>query len=578
MIKFHFINIFFFILFTGYSQPKVNNGYPKPSDIQLKWQEMEQIMFVHFGPATWQNHEYDDLSTPMSRVNPQKLNTDQWAEVAKSYGAKMIIFVAKHTGGFCWWQTETTTDYSVKKIPWRNGQGDVMAELSKSCKKYGLRLGIYLSPEDRYLNVGMGGVSRNLDFQETYKNIYRKQLIELLTKYGDIQEIWVDGSLVFDIKDIINKYAPNAVILQSSAATIRWVGNELGFAPYPAWNAVISADARSGNTTADHSNPDGDTWLPIETDVSLRRPNWFWNPHNAAQVLSLEQLLQIYYCSVGRGTNLLINVSPDTSGVIPSKDTFRLAEFGRELNRRFAKPIAQTSGNSNILNLTIKPEQQIDHVILMENIKYGERIREFKLEAKTDTGWLGLFNGTAIGHKLIIQFPPLKTGEVRLVITKSTEIPKIKAMEAFYTQVPKVEIPRVKDSWKLRNVGEWEFKGKKTIDLELDLSPFCKDAQAYEVAFLLNNNQRTQPKFTYDWANTGLWLDDISGDQRLKIIGKTLIFDGVNANQYLLNNEKFGDRVSFNLTGISPSIKVKVILSLPEGESNANIQAFLLRK
>ena len=117
---------------------------------------MELTMFIHFGPATWQDQEYDDLSTPLSQINPTQLNTDQWADVAVSYGAKMIIFCAKHTGGFVWWQTKTT-DYGVKEIPWKQGKGDVLAELAASCKKRGLKLGIYLSPEDRYLGAGMGG-------------------------------------------------------------------------------------------------------------------------------------------------------------------------------------------------------------------------------------------------------------------------------------------------------------------------------------------------------------------------------------------------------------------------------------
>ena len=158
-----------------------------PSDVQLKWQNNELTMFVHFGPATWQDHEYDDLSTPLERINPKKLSTDQWAQVAKSFGAKMIIFVAKHTGGFCWWQTNTT-HYSIKNTPWKNGKGDVMKDLSQSCKKYGLELGVYLSPEDRYLNVGMGGKARDSSFQQQYEKIYREQLTELLTRYGDIRE------------------------------------------------------------------------------------------------------------------------------------------------------------------------------------------------------------------------------------------------------------------------------------------------------------------------------------------------------------------------------------------------------
>jgi alpha-L-fucosidase len=152
----------FFILFCicitakfGVAQVDYNRKLALPSNVQLEWQNGELTMFVHFGPATWQDREYDDLSTPLNHINPSKLNTDQWARVAKSYGAKMVIFVAKHTGGFCWWQTETTP-YSIKNTPWKDGHGDVMADLSASCKKYGLRLGVYLSPEDRYLKVGMG--------------------------------------------------------------------------------------------------------------------------------------------------------------------------------------------------------------------------------------------------------------------------------------------------------------------------------------------------------------------------------------------------------------------------------------
>ena len=318
--------------------------------------------------------------------------------------------------------------------------------------------------------------------------------------------------------------------------------------------------------------------MPIETDVSLRRPSWFWNPDNAKQVLSLEQLLQIYYCSVGRGTNLLINTSPDTTGLIPALDAARLAEFGKEIKSRFEKPVAKTSGSGNVIHLYINRDTAVDHVEIMEDIKNGERIREFRIESLTKDGWKKIFKGTSIGHKLIIQFTPINTSEIRLSITKSIGIPEIKSLKAFYIKAAKVDLPKVKDSWKIRNIGEWELKDKRTAELDLELSSFCKDAQAYEIAFALKDELGNQPKFSFDWAGTGLWLDDIRESQRLKIVGKSLIFDGVSANQYLLNNEKFGDRVYFNLTGIASSIKVKVLLQLPEGKSNAKIQAFLLRK
>jgi alpha-L-fucosidase len=564
--------------FVCYAQSFGTNVLAKPSNVQLQWQNMEELMFVHFGPATWQNHEYDDLSTPLSKINPKKLNTDQWATVAKSFGAKMIIFVAKHTGGFCWWQTNTTA-YSVKNIPWKNGKGDVMSDLEKSCKKYGLKLGVYLSPEDRYLNVGMGGVARNPKFQAKYEKIYKEQLTELLTRYGEISEVWVDGSLVFDIHDLLKKYAAKAVILQSSAATIRWVGNELGIAPYPIWNAVNKIDARSGNATADHGTPFGDVWLPVETDVSIRKPFWFWSTTNANQVLTLNQLLQIYYCSVGRGTNLLISTCPDTTGLIPHKDAAVLAALGGKIKSRFLKPVAFTQGVGKVITLLLPSKQWIDNMILMEDIRYGQRILSFKLEGLTSCGWKEIFTGTSIGHKLIVQFPAFQTTKVRLLITKSLDTPRLKKMEAFYTKTKMVTIPHVGSSWKIRSVGEWNVnENSNTANLNLELSPYCKDAQTYEVAFVVTDKEGNQPKFTYDWANTGLWLDDILQENRLKIESKHLILDGVNADHYFIDKEKFSDRLLFNLTGIAPTIQLKVKLYLPKGMTHRKILAFLLRK
>lgn len=571
--------LFFLTIFSSYAQKEDSNRLALPSEVQLKWQNNELTMFVHFGPATWQDKEYDDLSTPLERINPTKLNTDQWAMVAKSYGAKMIIFTAKHTGGFCWWQTNTTS-YSIKNTPWKNGKGDVMQDLAGSCKKYGLGLGVYLSPEDRYLNVGMGGKVRDSTKQQAYETIYRRQLKELLTKYGDIKEIWVDGSLVFNIGDIIKKYAPHAAILQSSAASIRWVGNEMGYAPYPAWNTVKQADARSGNSTASHGDPNGDTWLPNEVDVSLRRPNWFWKTTNENAILSLEELMKLYYLSVGRGCVLLINTSPDTTGLIPAKDAARLREFGNEIRKRFENPIASTSGEGKLVTLQLSKPEKIDHFILMEDTKYGERVRSFMVEGYSNNKWKPLFNGSAIGHKLIIQFPAISVSSVRLRVLSAVEKPQIKDFSVFYNQAPKVEMPEIKESWKIRNIGEWNYKTNDSgnIDLHLNLSPYCKDAQAYEVAFVVKGDQTNEAQFSYDWAQTGLWTDNIRTQDRLIILNKHLVFDGVNADQYLLNDEKFPDRVHFNLTGIAPDLFMNVSLKIPKQFTQCKVQAFLLRK
>ena len=262
------------------SAPQRKLAVPTPD--QTAWQDLEIGMFVHIAPNTWQDREYDDRSTPLSAINPAQLNTDQWAESALGLGARYIVFVAKHVGGFCMWQTETT-DYGIRNTPWRNGKGDVMADLSQSCRKRGLKLGVYLSPQDENFGAATGGRCKTPELQRAYNALYRRQLTEVLTRYGEIVEIWFDGSLVVPVGDILKAHAPHAMIFQGPFATIRWVGNEDGFAPYPAWNAVAKSDAESGVSTAMHCDPNGSVWLPIESDVSILRPNWFWSAQERAQ-------------------------------------------------------------------------------------------------------------------------------------------------------------------------------------------------------------------------------------------------------------------------------------------------------
>jgi len=224
-----------------------SGNLPLPDKTQLRWQQHEQIMFVCLDPCTWQGREYDNHSLHLSRINPAKLNTDQWCEAALLWGAKEILFVAKRTGGFCWWQTETT-DYGVKEIPWRNGQGDVLADLSRSCTKYGLDLGICVYPGDEQwgAGIGSGGITKDPARQEEYNHIYRKQLTEVLSRYGTIREVWFDGNCNIPVSDILKQYAPRTVIFQGESATIRWVGNEDGVAPYPKWYTLARSDRQQG--------------------------------------------------------------------------------------------------------------------------------------------------------------------------------------------------------------------------------------------------------------------------------------------------------------------------------------------
>jgi alpha-L-fucosidase len=412
-------------------------------------------MFVHFAPNTWQDREGDNLSTPLSAINPTQLDTDQWVETAQALGAKYVIFVAKHVGGFCMWST-ATTGYSIGNTPWRNGKGDVLADLSQSCRKRGLKLGVYLSPQDAKFGAAVGGRCKTPAAQVAYNALYRRQLTEVCTRYGNMVEIWFDGSLVTPVGDILKEHAPQAMIFQGPFATIRWVGNEDGFAPYPAWNAVSKADAESGVATSLHSDPNESVWLPIEADVSIRRPDWFWNTHNASKVLSLDQLIEIYYRSVGHGTQLIVNIPADRRGLLPDADTARAREFGNEIRRRFGSPVAETHGSGESLALRLPSPARIDHVILEEDCSGGQGVRAYRLEARVRGHWQPAGPGTAIGHKRIQPVTPVVVDAVRLVTTKCAAQPAIRRFAVFNTGA---KPPSTWDApsriWADDEVGEW---------------------------------------------------------------------------------------------------------------------------
>ena len=450
-----------------------------PSAGQAAWQDLEIGMFVHFAPNTWQDKEYDDLSTPLSSINPAQLNTDQWAECARSLGAKYIVAVAKHAGGFCMWQTETT-GYGIRNTPWRGGKGDVMADLSRSCRNSGLRLGVYLSPQDGKFGAGIGGRCRTPELQAEYNALYRRQLTELLSRYGEMVEIWFDGSLETPVGDILKERAPHAMIFQGPFATIRWVGNEDGFAPYPVWNAVAKSDAQTGVATALHGDPQGDVWLPLETDVSIRRPDWFWNTQNERKVLSLDQFLEIYYRSVGRGTQLLLNIPADRRGLLPDADCARAGEFGNEVRRRFGRSVAEAHGFGEAMVLPLPFPAHIDHAILQEDCSTGQRIRSYRLEGHVQGKWVPLVEGMSIGHKRIQPFNPGVFEAVRLIIPSSFGEPAIRRLAMFNTGSPP---PRTwEDSapvWADDEVGEW-----KSHRFSVDLSKKITAAGSYQLRFV----------------------------------------------------------------------------------------------
>ena len=463
-----------------------------PTPEQAAWHDLEIGMFIHFGLETYQDTETDDFSTKLQDFNPSKLDTDQWVRVAESLHAKYIILVAKHIGGFCLWQTDST-DYSVKQTSWRGGKGDVLADLAESCRKRGMLLGVYVYPGDLYHGspASSGGKTHDPAKQEAYKKIYRQQLTEVLSRYGPMMEVWFDGSVrkdIIDLTDILDKYAPKAMKFQSPWATIRWVGNEEGFTPYPAWSTVSRAAAKSGVSESADSDPAGDAWLPIESDARMR-DGWFYSSTSEKTIKSVDHLMDMYYRSVGHGAVLLLDLTPDTTGLIPEADAKRAAEFGAEITRRFGVWIARTNGPGPQLQLTLGKPTVIDHVITLEDIRYGERVREYFVEGMTSDGWKPLAAGTMIGHKKIDRFQPVKVSEVRLRVTKHAAPPIIRELAAYATLVRPEAAERSDPNARLGLPQDWtivsrwtanQFDGN-TATLNIDLTAQVDTAQQYEL-------------------------------------------------------------------------------------------------
>jgi alpha-L-fucosidase len=475
-----------------------------PSAIQFQWHEQERIMFVCLDPCTWQGREYDNHSTPIERINPTKLNTDQWCETAQLWGAKEILFVAKHTGGFCWWQTETT-NYGIKDTPYKDGKGDVLIELSESCKKYGLNLGIYVYPGDDTWGAGIGSGGRTKDpaKQEAYNEVYRTQLEETLANYGDVMEVWFDGSCVIDVSDILEKYAKNAVIFQGPQATIRWAGTESGKLFYPVWNTVKSEDLKTGGLTQIDGDPNGDVWLPIETNTTLYDHYWFWSPAKEKKRKSLDELMECYYKSVGYGSVFLLNSTPDTSGLIPEADRKLYKIFGDEIDRRFKTPFASIDEQKGkIITLDLSGKKKINHVVTMEDYRLGQRIRNYKIEGLVDGNWIELCSGRSVGRKKIDYFDDIEVSQIRLNVINSVNEPVIRKLSAYYVEDFVAPPKRA-----VRTLGRWQditvFDTKENKAIEIDLTGKIKMPGQFTV--------KVEPE---------------NADTKIKIENIELIYDG----------------------------------------------------
>lgn len=378
----------------------------RPSPQQLGWHELEIGVLVHFGPNTFMDREWGDGTADPSVFDPKQLDAEQWVGAAKAAGARYLIMVAKHHDGFCLWPSRHT-DYSVRRSPWKQGKGDVVREVEQACRKHGLAFGIYLSPWDRH-------DPRYAD-NKKYDDYYVAQMTELATRYGPLAEFWLDGAgsegHVYDFVRYIRTmrtYQPNALLFASldfmPYGDIRWVGNESGFAHEENWNVVDNYGILR--------------WRPAEADTPLRHGHWFWHPNSEKRLKTLDELMEIYHKTVGRGAQLVLGIAPDNRGLLPEVDAERLREFGAEVQRIYGTPAGQATGeNAGFVRLV--GQRRVDRVVLQEDLAHGQMVRRFRVEARTGNRWQEVARGSTIGYKRILVFDAVEATAVQVVVEES---------------------------------------------------------------------------------------------------------------------------------------------------------------
>jgi alpha-L-fucosidase len=438
------------ISITTWSQ---DNPTVLPTKAQLDWANAEIGVLIHFDMQVFKpDYEWrrDMGKHPDASVfNPQQLDTDQWIRAAKAAGAKYAVLVAKHCSGFSLWPTKAH-GYSVKKSPWKNGEGDLVKDFVASCKKYGLKPGIYASTTaNGFLQVDNPGkvLSGDPEEQKRYNKIVETQLTELWTNYGPLFEIWFDGGVLpvekggFDILSLVKKYQPNAIAFQGPFGyenNIRWVGNEEGVAPYPCWSRADSTTSASGviEIKGLNGNPNGLFWCPGESDFPLRlnssfQGGWFWHKDQDNKIRSLEELMDKYCKSVGRNTNMLLGIVIDDRGLVPDADVARLNEIGLKIEKSFSNLISKTSGTGNEHVLELNSSKQPSYIVIQEDITMGERVLKYRILGLSGKEWQLLSEGSSIGHKRIEKIKEGKLSAIKLIVDESNGNPQIKNLACY---------------------------------------------------------------------------------------------------------------------------------------------------
>lgn len=438
---------------------------PVPEPKQVEWQQMETYAFIHFGLNTFNDREWGYGDTDPKTFNPTNLDCEQWAQTLVKAGMKGVILTAKHHDGFCLWPFEGT-DYSVKNSPWKNGQGNVVKELSEACKKYGLKFAVYLSPWDRHqANYGT----------PEYLPYFYAQLHDLLTNYGPVFEVWFDGANGGDgwyggakdirtidrknyynyprIYEMLDSIQPQAIIFSDVGPGCRWVGNEKGFAGATNWSFLRKGEVHPGYDKSyelQYGHPDGNQWVPAECDVSIR-PGWFYHPEEDDRVKSPDQLVDLYYRSVGHNATLLLNFPVDRRGLIHPVDSANAVRFHEMIqqqlktnlvagmtpkvsNERGGDFVASALTDDNFdtywatedgvttadIEFSFDTPTRMNRMMLQEYIPLGQRVKAFVVEYLDKDTWLPVKlneETTTIGYKRLLRFETVETKGMRIRIT-----------------------------------------------------------------------------------------------------------------------------------------------------------------
>lgn len=458
--------------------------YPIPEPRQVAWQQRETTAFIHFGLNTFNNREWGFGDSELSTFTPTHLDCDQWARILKQAGMKEIILTAKHHDGFCLWPSPLTP-YSIRNTPYADGNGNIVADLAKACEKYGLDFGVYLSPWDRNSRVYA---------TPDYVKYYHAQLRDLLSNYGKIVEVWFDGANGGDgwyggakerrtidrrhyydyptIYAMIDSLQPEAIVFGDGGPGCRWVGNEKGFAGETNWsflrsNTVFPGYEKYYELTYGHA--DGDQWTPAECDVSIR-PGWFWHAAEDDKVRSAANLTDLYYKSVGRNGLMLLNIPPNTDGLISPQDSANVVDFHKNITAELANdllPKAKVTATSNrgkgfelrhlvdgnydsywatpdgVTSATVtfkfSRTTRLNRLMLQEYIPLGQRVKAFTVEyvhkGKRQAVPVSE-QTTTIGYKRLLRFPTIEAEQLIIRFDDARGPLCINRIGAFFADTP----------------------------------------------------------------------------------------------------------------------------------------------